>query len=252
MVRMYRFVTSQRFAGRVRGLLVLEHQVRLGPGGSAGEMLQQVSVGLRITSTNFSESDEDHGEDDVEALGVFETQSRHTKSQKNQKTNVRPHFIPPMYMNRVVNQVKLRQAVGSNVSQKVPLTKDNIGEKIKLVLVDDDYDDEDDESFQVDDDDVQDDESEEMGDMIQSNIGTCKRKRITMVTSTVSNERIGDLVHDDYVEDNHVFETQLQHTRTFDQLQLYIYTKAKDYQFFTQQPRVQFFVILLFCLPLTK
>ncbi|KAL8249562.1 hypothetical protein R6Q59_006430 [Mikania micrantha] len=134
------------------------------------------------------------------------------ESQKIQKSTVRPHFIPPLYMNKVVNQVKLRQAVCSNVSQKVPLRKDNKGEKRKLILVDDDYDEEDDESFQLDHD-VQDDESEEMGDMLKRS-GTCKRKRITMVTtSTISNERIGDLVHDDHVEDNHIFETQLHKTK---------------------------------------
>ncbi|KAD6796268.1 hypothetical protein E3N88_07164 [Mikania micrantha] len=93
------------------------------------------------------------------------------ESQKIQKTAVRPHFIPPMYMNRVVNQVKLRQDRGSNVPQKAPLTKDNKGEKRKLVLVDE-YDDDDDESFQVN----------------------------------------GDLVHDDHVEDNQVSENQVHQT----------------------------------------
>ncbi|KAL8257351.1 hypothetical protein R6Q59_029392, partial [Mikania micrantha] len=135
------------------------------------------------------------------------------ESQKIQKTAVRPLLISPMYMNRVVNQVKLRQDRGSNVPQKVPLTKDNRGEKRKLVLVDE-YDDEDEESFQVDHD-VQDNESEEIGDMLQRNNQheIEMRKRLHMVTaSTVPNERIGDLVHDDHVEDNQVSETQVHQT----------------------------------------
>ncbi|KAD2805459.1 hypothetical protein E3N88_38836 [Mikania micrantha] len=190
---------------------------------------------LHITSNEFnSESDDDHDEDDVEALGVYETQSHHPtensyeksrrmriqenerkmkalgitniakslkskqESQKIQKTAVRPLLISPMYMNRVVNQVKLPQDRGSNVPQKVPLTKDNRGEKRKLVLVDE-YDDEDEESFQVDHD-VQDNESEEIGDMLQRN----NQHEIEM--------RIGDLVHDDHVEDNQVSETQVHQT----------------------------------------
>ncbi|KAD3336078.1 hypothetical protein E3N88_31597 [Mikania micrantha] len=142
------------------------------------------------------------------------------ESQKIQQTKVRPHFIPPMYMNRVVNQVKLRQPVGSNAPQKFPLTKDNKGEKRKLVLVDE-YDDEDDENFQ-------DDESQEISDALQrnnqyetemakcfksKNNGICKRKRLQMVTTpTVFDELIGDPVHDDHGEDNQVSETQVHQT----------------------------------------
>ncbi|KAD4887908.1 hypothetical protein E3N88_19980 [Mikania micrantha] len=43
--------------------------------------------GLRITSTDFSESDEDHDEDDVEDLGVYETESRHTSKMKVCESN---------------------------------------------------------------------------------------------------------------------------------------------------------------------
>ncbi|KAD3336512.1 hypothetical protein E3N88_32031 [Mikania micrantha] len=148
------------------------------------------------------------------------------ESQKTQQTKVKPHFIPPMYMNRVVNQVKLRQPAGSNVPHKIPLSKDNKGEKRKLVLVDED-DDEDDESFQVDHD-IQDDESQEISDALQrnnqyeiemvkcsksKNKGICKRKRLQMVTtSTVFDERITDPVHDDLVEENQVYETQVHQT----------------------------------------
>ncbi|KAL8256077.1 hypothetical protein R6Q59_031144, partial [Mikania micrantha] len=116
--------------------------------------------------------------------------------------------------------MKLYQAVGSNVSQKIPLTKDNKGGKQKMVLVDE-YDDKDNESLQVDHD-VH-DESQEMDDMLQrynqyeiqwcsnsKSNAICKQKRIQMVTtSIVSNERIGDLVHDNHVEDNQVSKTQV-------------------------------------------
>ncbi|KAL8223958.1 hypothetical protein R6Q57_019433 [Mikania cordata] len=131
-----------------------------------------------------------------------------------------------MYMNRVVNQVKLRQPVGSNAPQKFPLTKDNKGEKRKLVLVDE-YDDEDDENFQVDHD-IQDDESQEISDALQrnnqyetemakcsksKNNDICKRKRLqTVTTPTVFDELIGDPVHDDHGEDNQVSETQVHQT----------------------------------------
>ncbi|KAL8249567.1 hypothetical protein R6Q59_006435 [Mikania micrantha] len=50
--------------------------------------------GLRITSTDLTESDEDHGEDDVEALGVYETQSRHTNFCTYSLTNALSFLSP--------------------------------------------------------------------------------------------------------------------------------------------------------------
>ncbi|KAL8211122.1 hypothetical protein R6Q57_005559 [Mikania cordata] len=122
---------------------------------------------------------------------------------------------------RILQNERKIKALG--ITNTAKSLKNNKGTKRKLVLVDE-YDDEDDESFQVDDD-VQDEESQEISDALQrnnqyekemakcsksKNNGVCKRKRIQMVTtSTVFSEHSRDLVHDDHVEDNHVSETQV-------------------------------------------
>ncbi|KAD4585681.1 hypothetical protein E3N88_23282 [Mikania micrantha] len=164
-----------------------------------------VLICISKTAAKYRKTGADCNSEDSFCENAYE-KSRRLKIQENERK------LKALGIRNIGNSLKTTPSCSFKCLPKGPIKKDNKGEKRKLILVDDDYDDEDDESFQVDHD-VQDDEPEEMGDMLQSN-GTCKRKRITMVTtSTISSERIGDLVHDDHVEDNHISETELHKTR---------------------------------------